>query len=142
MVIIFAMQDSLVFCELSFEIARYMRFVSIKSVRILDLVVVNVPVRIRKKWVWNFVHMNKIKHSLAVFFHIALVSVRTLSSLCSFVFSVVFFGFKTTPFKWLNFLSKLRLSQLRVYFPICLKFKLNAVFIKRYSGVMFLFLER
>ena len=36
------MRDSLVICQRAFEIVRNVRLVSIKSVRIVDLVVVNV----------------------------------------------------------------------------------------------------
>ena len=78
---------------MTFEIVRNVRFVSIKSVRVVDLVFVNVQICIRKKGLQNFVHMSNLGHSSSSSINstsLSPVSVKTVSSLFSFFFSVVF----------------------------------------------------
>ena len=108
-VIPFTMQDSLVFCQCTFEIVRNVRFVSIKSNPIVDLVVVNVQFCIRKNGMHNIVHMNNMRHSLALFYKINVIV--TCFSKSSVFFVLVFLfccfvTFKTMSFNCLSFRAR------------------------------------
>ena len=108
-VIPFTMQDSHVICQCTFEIFRNVRIVSIKSVPIVDLVVVNVQFCSRKNGMHKIVHMSNMRHSLALFYKFN-VMVTCFSN--SSVFFVLFFlfycfvTFKTMCFNCLSFRAR------------------------------------
>ena len=118
---------------------------SIKSVRLVDLVVVNVQFCIRKNGMQNFVHMSNMRHSLVLFYKFNVIvscfSKNSVFFVLPFLFCC-FVSIKTTSFNYFNFWSKLCLSQILVNVAIRLKFKLNAVFIKRCIGKNFLLVRR
>ena len=105
----FTMQDALVIWQSAFEIFINVRFVSIKSVRIVDLVAVNVQFCIRKNGMQNIVHMSNMRHSLVLFYKStssSLVSVKTVFSLCPFFFPVVLYVEKPRPLSSLVFRAR------------------------------------
>ena len=122
------MQNSLVLRDGSLEVVGNLRFVRIQSIRVVNLLIVDVHFNIGKKWVQYVVYMSNEKNwSLFL---------RRLFLFCFCFFFVFFFHFfgivsfvTTTPDK-IQFQSQVRLSQINVKFPIRLKFKLYAVFIE------------
>ena len=100
-VIPFTMQDSLAICQCTFEIVRDVRFVNIKSVRIVDLVVVNVQFCIRKNGMQNIVHMSNMRHSLVLFYKFNVIVTCLSKNSVLFVLFFLFCCFvniKTTSF--------------------------------------------
>ena len=133
-----AVQNSLVFRDGSLEVVGNIRFVRIQSIRVVNLLIVDVHFSIGKNGVQKVVYMSN-KRNWSVL-------LRRLFLFCFcffFVFLFCFFGIvsfvTTTPDKF-QFQSQVRLSQINVIVPIRSKFKLYAVFIKRGTWINFLFM--
>ena len=134
------MQTSLVFIDGSLEVVGNIRFVLIQSIRVVNLLVVNVNFNIGKNWMQIVVYMSN-ERNWNVF-------LRSLFLFCFcffFVFLFYFFSIEsfltTTPDKF-QFQSQVRLSQINVIIPMRLKFKLYAVFIEWGCRIDFLILGR
>ena len=133
-----AVQNSLVFRDGSLEVVGNIRFVRIQSIRVVNVLIVDVHFNIGKNWVQNVVYMSN-DGNWSVF-------LRRLLHFCFCLFFVLLFysfaivgSVTTTPDKF-QFQSQVRLSQINVIIPIRLKLKLYAVFIKWGVGIDFLFL--
>ena len=133
-----AVQNSIAFRDGSLELVKIIRFVRIQSIRVVNLLTVDVNFNIGKNYVQNVFYMsnernwNLLHHRLFFFcFYIFFVFLFYFFGVVSFV--------TTTPDKF-QFQSQVRLSQIDVLVPILLKIKLYAVFIERGSRIDFLFM--
>ena len=134
-----AVQNSLVFREVSLEIVGNVRLLRIQSIRVVYLLIVDVHFNFGKMWVQNVVYISNERNW-------GLLLLRRLFFICFYHFFVLLFYFfaivsfaTTTPDKF-QFQSQVRLSQSNVKVPICWKFKLYAVFNGWGSGIDFLFM--
>ena len=126
-----AVQNSLVFRDGSLEVVGNVSFVRLQSIRVVNLLIVDVHFNIGKNLV------QKIKYSSSA----VSSSFAFASSLCFFYFFGIVSIVTTTPDKF-QFQSQVRLSQINVIFPFRLKIELYAVLIEWGSRIDFLFMGR
>ena len=137
------MQNAFVFKDRYFEVAGKVRFVRIQSIRVVNLLIVDVYLNIGQNWVQIVVYMSREK---SWSFFVLLRRHRFLIRFCLlFVLLFYFSGivsFVTTTLAEFQFQSQVKLSQINVTVPTPLKFKLFAVFNESGSRTSFLFVGR
>ena len=123
-----AMQNSLVIRDGSLEVVRNVRLVRIQSIRVVNLLIVDIHLNIGKKLgAKRCLHEKReelvpppppsLPHPL-------------LPLLCAPFLLLCYLNFVTTTPDKFQFQSQVRLSQFNVIVPIRLNFKLDAVFIE------------
>ena len=113
------------------------RFGRIQSIRVVNLLIVDVHFNIGKYWVQNVVYMSNERNWCLLQRRLLLVPFYLLIVLPSYFFAIVNFV-TTTPDKF-QLQSHVGLSQINVIAPIRSKFKLYSVFIEWGSRIDFLF---
>ena len=134
-VLAFTTQNSLVFRDGCLKDVWNVRIVCIKSIGIVNLLIVNVHFNIWKNWMHYVVYIGNSSY----FFVISCFSGNN-RLIFVLLFSLTLVCIVTTSFDKFELLCQKRLSQIYVILPMRLKFKLYAVFIKSGSWINFLFM--